>query len=252
MTNTMQYLKRLCEAPNRRQEVKDILTELGVPFKAIKSPEGGRNYVVHFGRPWVNVYGAHHDRVRPGIPAANDNGASVAILLDLVEEMHATGFPGDLTVLLLDYEEGLAYGKPGIVGSKHIAKYLMKRHIQPKSFCILELCGIGDTLMYRNGHSKCEGPMARFIVYASKHNMGHPMKCAPLTDTIPSDDAVLQWGGLDSFLITMLPAAEVEHYSPTWNRMHTVRDNFESIQPKTVKAVRDLIYNFVTLVRLEK
>jgi hypothetical protein len=138
-------LTRLLEGrPNALREAA-VLRYLGarglhVERHAFATFEGrGENYAVEVGAgDRILVLIAHHDVV-PGSPGANDNAASVAILLTLLERLLATP-PRRLRVrLLFTACEELGYlgarawvracGTVGVVGALS-----------------LELCGVGDSV----------------------------------------------------------------------------------------------------------
>ena len=126
----------------RESAVAAWLTARGVPFTRHRFAtfEGrGDNYIVDLGggdRTLVLV--AHHDAV-PGSPGANDNAASVAILLALLERLAAAP-PSRLRVRLLF----TACEELGYLGARvYVREASMDRIAGVVS---LELCGMGDTL----------------------------------------------------------------------------------------------------------
>lgn len=136
-------LTRLLEArsnPERQAAVARYLEMRGVPFARHRFAtfEGsGENFAVDLGGgPRVLLLVAHHDAV-PGSPGANDNAASVAILLSLMERLTV---PPAVTIRLLF----TACEELGYLGARAWARE------QPLSgiagVLSLELCGVGDTL----------------------------------------------------------------------------------------------------------
>src|SRR5262249_32356284 len=93
---TPQALSRLLEGrTNRERELAmaRYLREVGIPFVAhpFACAEGsGESYTVELGTgDRVLLLAAHHDAV-PGSPGANDNAASVGLLLTLIERLAAS------------------------------------------------------------------------------------------------------------------------------------------------------------------
>jgi hypothetical protein len=128
--------------PERERALARYLETRGVPFARHRFTtfEGqGENFSVDVGSgDRVLMLIAHHDAV-PGSPGANDNAASVAILLHLLERL-ALRPPSRLRVRFLfpaceelGYLGARAYVRdvptPGVIGALS-----------------LELCGIGDSL----------------------------------------------------------------------------------------------------------
>jgi hypothetical protein len=118
------------------------LAARGVPFTrhAFATFEGrGENLAVDVGGgDRVLVLAAHHDAV-PGSPGANDNAASVAILLHLLDRL-GRGVPRGLRVRLLFP----ACEEMGYLGARAWVRD------RPPSDVVgvlsLELCGVGDAL----------------------------------------------------------------------------------------------------------
>lgn len=86
----------------------------------------------------VLLLAAHHDAV-PGSPGANDNAASVAILLALRERVQRA-VPAGLRVRLLF----AACEEIGYLGARHYVRQVGVKGIA--GVLSLELCGIGDSL----------------------------------------------------------------------------------------------------------
>ncbi len=128
--------------PERQAAVESYLATHGIPFErhAFSTFEGaGENFSVDMGRgERVLVLIAHHDAV-PGSPGANDNAASVAILLDIMERL-ARRPPSRLTVRFLFP----ACEELGYLGARCYV-----RDVRPTGVVgvlSLELCGIGDSV----------------------------------------------------------------------------------------------------------
>jgi Peptidase family M28 len=137
-------LSRLLEGrgnAEREAAVAHWLTSRGVPFtrQRFETFEGrGENFCVEAGRgDRALVLIAHHDAV-PGSPGANDNAASVAILLSLLERW-ATREPASRVRLLFSACEEVGYlGARAWVraqGTADVAGVLS-----------LELPGVGDSV----------------------------------------------------------------------------------------------------------
>jgi hypothetical protein len=138
-------LSRLLEGRDndaRQSAVAHYLGAHGIPFETHRfaTSEGrGENYTVDLGRgDRVLVLAAHHDAV-PGSPGANDNAASVGVLLHLIDRL-VSRIPPSLRVRLLFP----ACEELGYLGAR---AYVRDR---PPSGLVgvlsLELCGIGDSV----------------------------------------------------------------------------------------------------------
>ena len=138
-------LTRLLESRDnaaREAAVPRYLAARGVPFTRhrFSTFEGsGENFVVDVGAgDRVLLLIAHHDAV-PGSPGANDNAASVAILLALLERLAASPPSGLRVRLLFPACEELGY-----LGARAYVRQTPPAGVV--GVLSLELCGIGDTL----------------------------------------------------------------------------------------------------------
>ncbi|HYE91332.1 MAG TPA: M28 family peptidase, partial [Terriglobales bacterium] len=124
----------------RQAAVARFLTARGVPFATHRFAtfEGaGENFAVDVGRGGrVLMLIAHHDAV-PGSPGANDNAASVAILLDLIGRIVGL-VPPSLRVRLLFP----ACEERGYLGARAYVRDVSTAGLV--GVLSLELCGIGD------------------------------------------------------------------------------------------------------------
>jgi Zn-dependent M28 family amino/carboxypeptidase len=137
-------LTRLLEGrtnPEREAAVASWLEARGVPFarERFATFEGsGENFWVDVGRgDQALVLIAHHDAV-PGSPGANDNAASVAVLLTLLERWTAREPPARVRLLFPACEE------VGYLGSR----LWVRAHgvSDVRGVLSLELPGVGDSL----------------------------------------------------------------------------------------------------------
>lgn len=143
---TPQALTRLLEGrsnPEREAAVARYLRALGVPLTVhpFASAEGaGENFSVDLGAgDRVLLLAAHHDAV-PGSPGANDNAASVGLLLNLIERL-AVSPPTKLRVRFLF----TAAEERGYLGAR---QYVLGTNIAELAGVLsLELCGIGDSIV---------------------------------------------------------------------------------------------------------
>jgi hypothetical protein len=143
---TPQALSRLLEGrTNREREhaVAHYLREVGIPFAAhpFACAEGsGESYTVELGAgERVLLLAAHHDAV-PGSPGANDNAASVGLLLTLIERLAATP-PKTMRVRFLF----TAAEEQRYLGAR---QYVLGANVGELAGVLsLELCGIGDSVV---------------------------------------------------------------------------------------------------------
>lgn len=200
-------LTRLLEGRSnaeRQSAVAAWLTVRGVPFarERFETFEGsGENFCVDVGRgDRALVLIAHHDAV-PGSPGANDNAASVAILLTLLERWAARE-PAARVRLLFPACEELGY-----LGSR----LWVRAHgvADVRGVLSLELPGVGDSLAVWD--AVADTPFLR-IVRGALEGLGlRPDESYHLVGRIPvfgSDHRAFAEAGVSAYGLTSVPAAE--------------------------------------------
>ena len=228
------------------------LTARGVPFTRHRFAtfEGrGDNYIVDLGggdRTLVLV--AHHDAV-PGSPGANDNAASVAILLALLERLAAAP-PSRLRVRLLF----TACEELGYLGARvYVREASMDRIAGVVS---LELCGMGDALAIWDAAT--ETPFLRTVRGALESVGRRADETYHVVGRIPvfgSDHRAFAAMGVPAYGLTVVPVAEADAlrafvFSPMksalravkrrpvpFDTYHTTRDTLATLDGRALDAV---------------
>lgn len=233
MSSDLIHLRALCAEPDaRRQYITDTLVYQGHNVqKQMFNHKVHVNLIIHFGQPWVRVLAAHYDVVSD-VQGANDNGAAVAQLLTLAGRLKAEQYQGPLTIVFFDQEEQLANGWVEQMGSYALGEYLAFEGHHPDIFLVFDVTGIGDTLVVSDvpglgPHQPILGLQAMEIWL--KHSLG---TFVPRMGTPPSDNYGLRRHGVQSLLLTVLPANL--RTAGIWDRIHSSADSVESIQPSTM------------------
>ena len=229
---TYKYLERVCKADIRFAVISDILLEMNAKVR-IREYIGGLNILVNFGcRPYRRILLAHHDIVPSTIHGANDNTASVAELLELTHQLIEEGYDEDLTIAFVDQEESIVAGFEKM-GSTILAKDIHTKGVTPEMVVVLDVCGIGDTVVLSE-HCRHDPLEDRL-----KEICKSPLVTLP---TPPSDNTALAIAGIPSTLICTLPKDELDRGPrPTWKRIHSKEDNLASIQWSTLKMMVNLL-----------
>jgi len=250
----------------REAMVEGYLSGRGFPFtrRPYRSLEGsGVNLEVDLGEGEnLLILIAHHDAV-PGSPGANDNGSSVAILLDLARRLRENPPRGVRARLLFTGGEERSY-----LGARCYVKEAPLEGVA--GVLSLELCGIGDSLAIWD----VAPPMDRsdFLgrVTAVLDGLGYRRdETYHVAGRIPlfgSDHLAFQPLGIPAFGLTLLPGSEAERlrqfiYSPgktilkqLYRRMdvpppfhtyHTLRDRSQTLDPAALERVRDALFALV-------
>ncbi|HEX5814806.1 MAG TPA: M28 family metallopeptidase [Methylomirabilota bacterium] len=203
-------LTRLLESRDnaaREAALARYLAARGVPFARHRFAtfEGqGENFAVDLGAgDRVLVLAAHHDAV-PGSPGANDNAASVAILLTLLERLAASPLAGVRVRLLFPACEELGYlGARAYVRETPLAGVV--------GVLSLELCGIGDTLAVWDAGD--DTPFLRTLRGAFESLGRRADESYHVVGRIPvfgSDHRAFTAAGVPGYGLTVVPVAEAE------------------------------------------
>lgn len=203
-------LTRLLESRDnaaREAALARYLAARGVPFARHRFAtfEGqGENFAVDLGAgDRVLVLAAHHDAV-PGSPGANDNAASVAILLTLLERLAASPPAGVRVRLLFPACEELGYlGARAYVRETPLAGVV--------GVLSLELCGIGDTLAVWDAGD--DTPFLRTLRGAFESLGRRADESYHVVGRIPvfgSDHRAFTAAGVPGYGLTVVPVAEAE------------------------------------------
>ena len=203
-------LARLLTARDNAEREAAVATWLdarGVPYTRhrFRTFEGrGDNYIVDVGGgDRTLVLAAHHDAV-PGSPGANDNAASVAILLTLLERL-ASAPPARLRVRLLFP----ACEELGYLGARAYVRDTSLDRIA--GVLSLELCGMGDTLAIWDAGA--ETPFLRTMRGALGNVGRRADESYHVVGRIPvfgSDHRAFAAAGVAAYGLTVVPAAEAD------------------------------------------
>jgi hypothetical protein len=204
--------------PGRAQVLETLLRAAGPvtrePFRTLEG--GGVNLFVDLparepGGP-VLVLAAHHDAV-PGSPGANDNAASVGILLALRARLAASPLRR-LAVRLAFF----AAEERAMLGSRvHVRRAARRGELSPLAGVVsLELCGIGDTFALWDVTPALERTPLLAAWGAALEGLGHRRDADAgyyFAEPVPffgSDHRPYAERGVPAVGLTVVPAAAVE------------------------------------------
>jgi hypothetical protein len=229
------FLSRICDSDPanwhndyRYSQIIEFLKGHGIKFDEVSYNDGAtKNIYVHFGEPFVNIFGAHYDIV-PNVQGALDNGASVAELIGLA--INLKGHTGDITIAFLANEENLAgLGSYDDIGSKCMALNELKSGYE-KSI-ILDVCARGDVILTR------EDCNLDFSGYK------HAIQTMPVTDDWIINNTMSVDDKYDnrSLLLSVLPESELQSHE-TWHMLHTTNDILDNVESDTL----EMMVRFIT------
>ena len=239
-----------------------------IPYTILDS--GGRHILISPGGRkhslsdhYFKVLTAHYDRVE-GTPGANDNSASVFILLKHLDLLHKADFPHNSLILLTDREE-LA-GKKNIFeqGSYQLGGFWKKELGENYLFMVLDMCGIGNTLIWGRNDLKLQKENPEYnlksslisridMFYDSLENLlyRYSRQNDMAVNDLFSDDLGFILNGLPAMQLSLLPWKEAEAWKKdstvrpeSWKVNHSENDVVETLQDSAFltmeKFLRDL------------
>jgi peptidase M28-like protein len=205
----------------------------------------------------VLLLAAHHDAV-PGSPGANDNAASVAILLALRERV-LRAVPARLRVRLLFP----ACEEVGYLGARHYVRQVGVAGIA--GVLSLELCGIGDSLAVWDAAG--ETPFLS-TVRAAFDGLGlRSDESYHVVGRIPvfgSDHRAFAAAGVPAYGLTVIPRANAQplrefifrpvrgailnltHRPVPFDTYHTRRDTLATLNPVALDSVVSALEGLIT------
>ncbi|MDC7220088.1 MAG: M28 family peptidase [Spirochaetales bacterium] len=192
---------------------------------------------------------AHYDRF-PGSPGANDNGASVFQLLHLCRYLQDCRYTHNCQILLTDGEE-LHHGSGRKEQGSYLLGELFKQHgIDRTVMIILDMCGIGDTLIYSTGHEKLTG----------RRSPREEEILKPILDLIPtysrgkslsvtekySDDLGFLAHDFLTLQVSLIPWKERNQLEEgtipdSWQTMHTPWDRPEKLEKRSFRIMEGFL-----------
>jgi hypothetical protein len=245
--------------PDRARVLETVLATRGWPVTRApyRTLEGaGTNLLVDFGpRPRTLILAAHHDAV-PGSPGANDNAASVGLLLAVGERLAAHP-PRRLRVRLAFFggEERAMLGSRVFVRRTALDEVL--------GVLSLELCGIGDSLALWDVSPAIERTALVRAWVATAEALGYRRDDTyHLTEPVPffgSDHRPFADRGVPGVGLTVVPRAAVPalrafiyggirgilippaRRPPPFTTYHTADDRPETLDPAALDRVETLL-----------
>jgi hypothetical protein len=238
--------------PARQAALARYLEARDIPFvrHSFATFEGaGDNFSVDIGTgDRILLLAAHHDAV-PGSPGANDNAASVAILLALRERVLRAVPPGLRVRLLFTACEELGY-----LGARHYVRQVGIAGIA--GVLSLELCGIGDSLAVWDAGD--ETPFLSTVRGALDGLGLRSDEAYHVVGRIPvfgSDHRAFAAAGIPAYGLTVIPTANAQplrefifrpvrgailnltHRPVPFDTYHTSRDTLGTLNPVALDSV---------------
>lgn len=218
----------------------------------------GKNIIVDLGVKGRRIGISSHYDVVPGSGGANDNGAAIAVCLDIIERyLIAKHKPGSLRIFFFDEEEN------GLKGS---SSYVKKIGIgEMRSLINMELVGHGDQFALWPVPVNKQTPMLQKFEYEAKKASRKITRFDQIVTNSADHVPFLEAGLEDSFTITCISDEDMkvaaEYYqaiaegkpievlqniiftAPTFAHYHSPTDTVEHINDRTIQMTADSIWN---------
>ena len=252
----------------RREFLETLLKWKGLEFSTID--RGGIHFLipVQGKKPflkdhYIKVLTAHYDRVE-GTPGANDNSAAVFMLLQHIEYLKSLDYAHNTLILFTDREELTADTSIFEQGSYNLGKFWMKKMGQGYFFTVLDMCGIGDTLIWGRSDLKYQTENGRDLigspVIRSIENLYHSVadlfyKYSRQTDMavvdLFSDDLGFQLSGFPALQLSVLPWREAAAWKEnktlrphSWEINHTAGDTIDTLDENAFRMMDKFLRDF--------
>ncbi|MEM9951908.1 MAG: M28 family peptidase [Chloroflexota bacterium] len=202
------YLQRVAQPDliKRREGLLSSLKGIGAPYDILKVPVGNHNLVNvsvpmhHDEMPYILI-ATNYDSVEGSI-GANNNGASVAILLSILRVFHfIRGRKKQALPLEFAFFDG---HHEHMVGGRSFAEAIYPENIH--LMINLDLCGIGDMVLLSAGHYVESSP-ARQALY--KLNDAKHLNYRLLDLLPPSNDAPFEARGIPTISVSIAPEDDI-------------------------------------------
>ncbi len=261
-------VKEICETkPEKRIEfIISFLRMNNIFFNIHKFHSGINIEVVRKGQDTSHeiIFFSHHDIFYNISEGANDNTSSVAVMLGIIQFLYFFEPKYTIRIVFNDNEEilgGLLFKSvskneiESIIENSGSFQYL--KNFEKKEnilgVFILELSGIGDSIYVatRSGNIKCDEKLNDFLCNIAGCNNYKYLKIPiALTDMISIGTL-----GIKGTVFGAIPFLDGKNYMDrinnkninyelypyVWKKNHTDKDNFYSIQERSL----DLIHNFI-------
>jgi hypothetical protein len=216
-----ELLRRFCDLEcDRFLFLTTLLEWKEIPFDVLSG--GGKHILVSTrgSKPFLQdhcrkILVAHYDRV-PGSPGANDNSAAVFMLLKHIDLLIKADYSHNTLILFTDKEELLEGNSIHDQGAWQLAELWPDSYRDKDLFIVLDMCGIGDTLIWGRTAGKLPGINLSRVnyIYESLKDLLHRYSRREDMDIndLCSDDLGFLLQGLTALQISLLPWKEAQEW----------------------------------------
>lgn len=195
-------------------------------------------------RPWADNDPDEANHKTP-VDGANDGASGVGVLLEIARQLGANPQGRGIDILFVDAEDRGNHEDEDswALGAKYFVEHPFKPGYSPMQAILLDMVGGKGAQFYFEGFSMQQAPDLLRDIWTVGQNSGYADYFISSPGGAVTDDHV-------QFLNAGIPAIDIIQFDPasengfadTW---HTVRDNMESIDPASLKAVGQTILNYI-------
>lgn len=251
-------LKTFCRLDCNRQEfLESWLLSHEIPYRILQQGDfrhilitpGGQYSYRKDCRSKILI--AHYDRV-PGTPGANDNSASVFQLLQLSLYLQENKRKHNCLIILSDGEELQKDQSLKEQGAWQLAQTLKSYSFHNSLVLILDLCGIGDTLVYGSSGDRRKKENNKIPtglqVLLKRYSRGKSIKQLQYF----SDDIGFLAHSFSTVLVSVLPWKEKEYLLEgemplAWASQHKMEDHVGNLEGQAFRIMGSFLHGIADL-----
>lgn len=210
-----------------------VSESMGHPVKNVVARRTSEPPMILIGAHYDSRMYADHDpdpanHTQP-VPAANDGGSGVAVLLELARSLPKDAVP--VWLVFFDAEDnGRIEGWDWILGSREFVKINPTR---PQAVVIVDMIGDADLNIYRESNSN---PELTDEIWATAKRLGYGDKFIDAGKHSMLDDHT-------PFVEVGIPAVDIIDFDyPYW---HTTQDTPDKVSAESLKAVGDTLLAWI-------
>jgi hypothetical protein len=220
----------------------------------------GTNLIVDLGKPTLKIGISSHFDVIKGAGGANDNGAAIAVCLEIIKKFQSlNNLSVGLRIFFFDEEENGLLGSTAYVKSRSIKNII--------GLINMELIGIGNKVALWPVHAQHKGPLIKTFELIARENKIESQRFDQII-TNSADHVPFRKAGLfDSFTVTCVSDTDLEvafHYykalelgadkqtlfeilskAPIFEHYHQSTDTFEKIGIDSIDMISRLIWETI-------
>ena len=212
-------------------------------------------FIAHYDtRPWADEE-KEADKINKPIPGANDGASGVAVMLELARVLRANGYQGGVDFLFVDAED---YGMPdsqnnGTVDSESTwclgTQYWIENRMPfldqlPVNAVLLDMVGGKNAKFHPELISKLNAPQLVESIWTKAIESGYGDFFVKTDGNgITDDHLFFLRAGIPAIDIIENNNPETGSFNPRW---HTLKDNIEGIDKKTLEAVGSTLQAWIT------